>query len=73
MNSAEIISLNHPFERQAYMPLEGKLSKWMDGRTVRQLSTKSPYLPCQMMPLLNLNAKLALIFFFNFLTLFYLP
>lgn len=59
MNSAEIISLNHPFERQAFMPLEGKLSKWMDMRTVWQLSTKSP-------SLLNLNAKLALIFFYLF-------
>lgn len=59
MNSAEIISLNQPFERQACMPVEEKLSKWMDMRTVRQLSSKSP-------SLLNSNAKLALIFFFNF-------
>lgn len=59
MNSAEIIFLNHPFERQACMRVEGKLSKWMDMRSVGQLSTKSP-------SLLNSNAKLALIFLFLF-------
>lgn len=75
MNSAEIISLNHSFERQACTPVEGKLSKWMDVRTVRQLSTKLPYLPCQTISLLNSNARLALMLFlfcFYFFNIFLL-
>lgn len=71
MISAEIISLNHHLrDKLTCHKKANSASGWM--RTVRQLSTKSPYLPCQIIPLLSSNAKLTLIFKI-FLTLFYLP